>query len=48
MTDICEDIADTFEDDADVSVDTVTVYFYDENQDSLESFDYYVDDGDLV
>ncbi len=48
VTDICEDIADTFEDDADVSVDTVTVYFYDENQDSLESFDYYVDDGDLV
>lgn len=48
VIDICQYIADTFEDDADVSVDTVTVYFYDENQDSIDTFTYYVDDNDLV
>ncbi|MEG6522754.1 copper amine oxidase N-terminal domain-containing protein [Desulfotomaculum sp. 1211_IL3151] len=48
ITDICEYLADAFEDDADVSVDTVTVYFYDEDQDSIDTFTYYVADNDLV
>ncbi|TEB08581.1 hypothetical protein Psch_02145 [Pelotomaculum schinkii] len=47
VTDICEEIADAFDDDADIRLDTVTVYFYDEDSDLLDSFDYDVDDGDL-
>lgn len=47
VTDICEEIAAAFEDDADISLDTVTVYLYDENEDRLDSFDYDVDNGEL-
>lgn len=45
---ICDEIADTFEDDADINLLTVTAYFYDEDDDLLDSaFDYDVDNGDL-
>lgn len=47
VKDICKEIADTFEDDADISLNTVDVYFYDENVNRLDSFDYDVDDGEL-
>jgi len=47
VKDICEDIAAVFEEDADVSLDSVDIYFYDENKDRLSSFSYDVDSGDL-
>ncbi|MCL6477276.1 MAG: copper amine oxidase N-terminal domain-containing protein [Peptococcaceae bacterium] len=46
VEDICEEIADTFE-DADISLETVTIYFYDDDDDLLSSFDYDVSDGEL-
>jgi len=48
VQDICEEIAGIFEDEADVSLATVIVEFYDENLDYLlDSFEYDVDDKDL-
>lgn len=47
VKDICEEIADTFEDDADVRVDTVLVSFYDEDGYRLDKFEYDVDNDEL-
>lgn len=47
VMEICEDIAGTFADDADISLDAVALYFYDEDQDLLDNFDYDVDNGEL-
>lgn len=48
VIDICKEIADAFEDDADITLLTVTAYFYDEDDDLLDSaFDYDVSDEDL-
>ncbi len=44
---ICEEIAETFEDDADITLETITVRFYDEFGDLIEVFDYNVDDQEL-
>ncbi|MCG9969706.1 copper amine oxidase N-terminal domain-containing protein [Pelotomaculum terephthalicicum JT] len=48
VKDICKDIAETFDEDADISLDTVTIYFYDEDSYSLDNFEYDVDDDDLI
>ncbi len=47
VTSICEDIVSAFEDDADISLDTVIAKFYDEENDGLKSFTYDVDDEEL-
>lgn len=47
VMDICQEIAETFEDDADINLDTVTIHFYDSDSDLLSSFDYDVDNQDL-
>jgi len=47
VKDICKEIADTFDEDADISLDTVTIYFYDEDSNLLDDFEYDVDDDDL-
>lgn len=44
---IGEDIADTFDEDANVTLDIVKLYFYDENLDELDDFEYDVDDQTL-
>jgi len=40
-------ISDTFEDDADVSIESVQLTFYDDDQKKLDSFEYDVDSGSL-
>ncbi len=47
VEDICEEIADAFEDDADISLKTIRIYFYDRDDNTLGSFSYDVDDGEL-
>lgn len=47
VMDICEEIAGTFEDDADIILGNVTIRFYDKGNHSLDSFNYDVDNGDL-
>ncbi len=44
---ICEDIAETFEDDAGVDPEWVYISFYDEDLRLLGSYEYNVDDGSL-
>lgn len=49
VIDICEEIANTYKDDADITLLTVTAYFYDEDDDLLDSpYDYDVSDKDLL
>jgi|GEM_PF-485410 hypothetical protein len=40
VKDICETISDTFEDDADVNLELVRIYFYSSSQELLDSFTY--------
>ncbi|MFX4262921.1 stalk domain-containing protein [Pelotomaculum propionicicum] len=47
VIEICEDIASAFDDDADISLDTIEIKFYDENGDELNSYEYDVDDEEL-
>jgi len=47
VEDICQDIADAFEDDADISLEEIRIYFYDRDDNSLDSFNYDVEDGEL-
>ncbi|HBX23650.1 MAG TPA: hypothetical protein DEF34_08490 [Desulfotomaculum sp.] len=47
VEDICVDIAETFENDANADPEVVRIYFYDENSDLLESYDYDVAYGSL-
>jgi len=47
VTEICEEIAEAFDDDADIRLDTVIAKFYDEDNDLLKRFDYNVDDEEL-
>lgn len=48
VIDICEEIVETFEEDADITLETVDISFYDENTNNLlDSFDYDVDNGEL-
>ncbi len=47
VTDICQDIADVFEDDADISLATVRAYFNDEEDNRLDRYDYDVADEEL-
>lgn len=47
VEDICDDIVDIFDDDAGVDVETVYIYFYDENDRLLDDFEYDVDSGTL-
>jgi hypothetical protein len=43
---ICEDIVDIFDDEAGIDLETIYIRFYDDNG-SLASYEYDVDDGDL-
>lgn len=47
VIDICDEIAAAFEDDADITLDTIEIFFYDEDNDLLDSFDYDVSEGEL-
>ncbi|MFX4263655.1 S-layer homology domain-containing protein [Pelotomaculum propionicicum] len=47
VVDICDEIADAFEDDADITLDTIEISLYDEDDASLNSFDYDVSEGEL-
>jgi hypothetical protein len=47
VEDICQDIADAFEDDADISLELIKIYFYDRDDSLLDSFNYDVEDGEL-
>lgn len=47
VTDICEQIVSAFDDDADISLDTVIVKFYDEDSHALKSFTYDADYEEL-
>jgi hypothetical protein len=47
VTDICEDIVSAFEDDADISLESVNIRFYDRGQNQIDRFDYDVDSGNL-
>ncbi len=40
VEDICQDIADAFEDDANAEPEIISIFFYDEGGDSLESYEY--------
>jgi hypothetical protein len=47
VIDICDDIANTFDDDADISLNTIKVRFYDEDAALLKSYSYDVEDEEL-
>ena len=46
VIDICEDIVNAF-DDADISIDTIDISFYDDDEIFIDSFDYDESSGDL-
>jgi hypothetical protein len=46
VIDICEDIVNAFE-DADISIDTIDISFYDDEEIFIDSFDYDESSGDL-
>lgn len=47
VIDICDEIFAAFEDNAEITLDTIEIFFYDENDDLLDSFDYDVSSRDL-
>lgn len=47
VIDICKEIVNTFADDANITIETVDIRFFDEDGLALDSFDYDVDNKDL-
>ena len=47
IVDICQNIDKAFDDDANISLDTIYIDFNDENGDSLDSYEYDVNNDEL-